>query len=118
MDAIEFGLIERYQEYHGRDPDPDEVKDLFELAMGPVQREFGREYMAESADESGNPLLEHVEFEKEGRTVEFDKPNEIIETISALRREDRLSKKDLGLMKDPDTKQAESVDSLADVIDT
>lgn len=118
VDAIEHALIERYREFHGRDPDEADTKDLFELAMGPIQREFGREYMASQADESGNPMLEHVEMQDDGQTVEFDKPNEILDKIGDLRREDRMMKKHMGLFKDPETQQAESVETLADAVDT
>lgn len=116
VDQLEHALIERYREFHGRDPDPMDAKDLFELAMGPIQREFGRDYMAEQWDESGNPLLKHITMMTDAGPVEFDKPNEILDTIGDNRREDRLMKKHMGLFRDPETKQAESMRSIADIL--
>lgn len=111
VDKFEKALINRYQEYHGRDPDPADVKDLFEIAVGYVQRDYAREYMVEQAEESGNPLLEHVEMEKDGRTVEFDRPNSILEQIEANRKEDRMQRKDKGLEEDPESQKADAVEA-------
>lgn len=115
VDELEASLINRYEEYHGREPDRADVRDCFEVAMGYVQRDFAREYMVEQAEESGNPLLEHVEMEKDGKTIEFDKPNALLEAIGDSRREDRLTRKHKGLEKDPDTQQAEAQKDMADL---
>lgn len=114
VERIFVALLERYREFHGRDPDYADAVDLFELSMGPIQREFGREYMAEQWDESGNPLLEHVEYETDSGPVEFDKPNGILDKLIDSRREDRLMKKHMGLFRDADSKQAEANSDLAE----
>lgn len=114
VDRIEAALIDRYKEYHDREPDAADVRDLFEIAMGYVQRDFALEYMVEQAEESGNPLLEHVEMMKDGELIEFDKPNSLLDPLTDMRREDRMQRKDKGLEKDPETDKAESVSDLAD----
>lgn len=114
VDELEAALIDRYQEYHGRDPDKADVRDMFEIAIGYVQRDYAREYMVEQAADSGNPMLEHVEMYQDGTEIEFDKPNDILDKIGDNRREDRLGRRDKGLEKDPETQQA---DALADGVD-
>ncbi len=115
VDKLEKSLIDRYQSYHGRNPDHADVKDLFEIAVGYVQRDYAREWMVEQMEDSGNPLLEHVEMEKNGEEVEFDKPNSLLEHIDQNRREDRMQRKDKGLEKDPESQKADSMDNLAEV---
>ena len=117
VDSIIDSLIDRYKEYHGREPDRDEKEDFFEIGMQAIHRRFVRDYMAEQAEESGNPMLEHVEMEKNGETIEFDKPIELLDQITDSMRETRLMKKHTGLFKDPDTKQAEAMEkTLAEVL--
>lgn len=116
VDRLEKALIDRYQEYHGRDPDRADVKDLFEIAVGYVQRDYAREWMAEQMEESGNPLLEHVEYEKDGEENEFDQPNQLLDKINDNRREDRLQRRDKGLEKDPESQKADATESLAQLL--
>lgn len=116
VDELEAALINRYQEYHGRDPDKADVRDMFEIAIGYVQRDYAREYMVEQAADSGNPMLEHVEMCQDGTEIEFDKPNDILDKIGDNRREDRLGRRDKGLEKDPETQQADSLDDLSSII--
>jgi hypothetical protein len=113
VDKIEAALLNRYEEYHGREPDAGDAKDCYELAMGYVQREYARDYMVEEAAESGNPLLSHVEMEKNGDLIEFDKPNEVLGVVNDIRREDRLTRQTKGLEKDPETQKAEAQEDLA-----
>lgn len=106
VDRFEGALIDRYQDLHGRDPDAADVKDLFEIAVGYVMRDYAREYMIDQMEESGNPLLEHVEMEKDGEQIEFDKPNELLDKIEGNRKEDRMQRKDKGLEEDPGSQAA------------
>ena len=115
VDELEYALIERYKEYHGREPDKADVKDLFEIAVGYVQRDYAREWMVEQMEESGNPLLEHVEYEENGEQREFNKANELLDQINNNRREDRLQRRDKGLEHDPESQKAEATSDLAEV---
>lgn len=113
VDKFEKALINRYQEYQGRNPDPADVKDLFEIAVGYVQRDYAREWMIEQMEESGNPMLEHVEMEKGDKEIEFDRPNAILEQIDSNRREDRMARKDKGVEKDPESQKAEAIGDIS-----
>lgn len=115
IDNFESALIDRYQAYQGRDPDAADVKDLFEIAVGYVLRDYAREYMMDQMEESGNPLLEHVEMQKDGEEVEFDKPNELLEKIEGNRKEDRMQRKDKGLEKDPESRKADAMEDGFDL---
>jgi len=112
VDRIEAALIDRYEEYHGREPDLADIIDFYELALGYASRRLARGVMVEDAAKSGNPLQEHVEMEKGGSVVEFDRPHQLLDKISDQRREDRLTRKDKGLEKDPQSQQA---DAMSDV---
>lgn len=117
IDRFEAALIERYQDYHGRDPDPADVKDLFEIAVGYVQRDYARDWLADQMDETDNPMLEHVKMQNDdGTTTEFDKPNQILESIEDMRREDRMQRKDKGLESGPDDQAAENLGTIADIL--
>lgn len=117
VDALEAALIERYREFHDRDPDRVDVSDFFEIAMSTIQREFAREYMAEQLEGTGNPLIQEAEIELEdGAEMTVEQAHDILDKITDLRREDRLLKKHMGLFKDPDTQQAEATETLAEVL--
>lgn len=114
IDRFEAALIERYIDHHGHEPDPAHVKDVFEIAVGYVLRDYARDYLVEQMEESGNPMLEHVEMEKDGKQVEFDKPTELLEMIDSNRREDRMQRKDKGLENDAETRMADATEDAVD----
>lgn len=114
IDRFEAAMIERYIEHHDRDPDPADVKDVFEIAVGYVLRDYARDYLVEQMEESGNPMLEHVEMEQDGKKVEFDKPNDLLDKIDDNRREDRMQRKDKGLEKDPESRLADAAEDEAE----
>lgn len=117
VDEFEEAMTERYREYHGRDPDPADVQDIHEIAIGYVQRDYARDWLVEQMEESGNPMLEHVTMSNDdGSTTEFDKPNSILEMIEDNRREDRMQRKDKGLEDGPDDKAAEGMQSIAQAL--
>jgi len=118
VDQWEAALIQRYREYHGRDPDQADVEDLFELAVGYAQRRIARAYLAENADDELDLLMEEmvVGQRDDGSPITVDAPSKMLDAINQNRREDRLTRKDKGLEKDPDTQQAEATATLAEVI--
>lgn len=112
--AMFEALCTRYEEVHGRDPDYFARKRLSRMCIETVKEDLVDEWLAENAEESGNLLIDHIEFEgDDGETVEMDKPHEILEGMTALKRETRLTMKDMGLLRDPDTKRAEATGTLA-----
>jgi len=118
VDELEAALIERFREFHGRDPDPMDVSDLFEIAVGTVQREYARDWMADNAADGSNPMTEEmvVGQRDDGSPITVEVPARINETLQDSRREDRLMKKHMGLFRDPDTQQAEATQILAEVL--
>lgn len=117
IDELEAALIERYREYHGRDPDAADVRDCFEIAVGYAQRDFAREWMAEQMAETGNPLLHEVEIDfGEDASMTMEEPHDVLDAVTDLRREDRLTRKHKGLEKDPDSQRAEAESDLADAM--
>lgn len=118
VDELEGALIERYEEFHGREPDAADVRDLFEIAVGYVQRDYARDWLADNADDGSNPVTEEmvVGQRDDGSPITVEVPARINETLDSSRREDRLMKKHMGLFRDPETKQAEATETLAEVI--
>jgi len=113
VDDLEAALVARYEEFHGREPDRADVEDLFELAMGYVQRDYARDWMVDNPEAADNPTVETVYTDNGPIQV----PARIHEMLMDSRREDRLMKKDMGLFRDPQTETAEAVATLADITD-
>ena len=117
VDEFEEAMIQRYQEFNNRQPDPADVQDLFEIAVGYVLRDYARDWLVDQMEDTDNPMLEHVTMSNDdGSTTEFDKPNSILEHIEDNRREDRQQRKAKGLEQGPDEKAAEGIQSIAQVL--
>lgn len=118
VDELEAALIERYEEFHGREPDAADVRDLFEIAVGYVQRDYARDWLADNSEDDSNPMTEEqvIGQREDGSPITVEVPARINETLAASRREDRLMKKHMGLFRDPDTQQAEATETLAEVL--
>jgi len=118
VDEWEAALIERYQDFHGRDPDRADVEDLFELAVGYAQRRIARAWLAENAEDELDVLTEEmvVGQREDGSPITVEVPSNMLDAINQNRREDRLTRKDKGLERDPDTEQAEATRTLAEVL--
>jgi hypothetical protein len=117
VDEWEAALIERYKTFHGRDPDRADVEDLFELAVGYAQRRIARAYLVEEADTDTDIVTEEMVIDvnpETGEPITVDVPARMLGEITDLRREDRLTRKHKGLERDPETKQAEATEDLAD----
>lgn len=119
VDEWEAALIERYKEFHGRKPDRADIEDLFELAVGYAQRRIARAWLAENADDELDVLTEEmvVGQREDGSPITVEAPSDMLNAINQNRREDRLTRKDKGLERDPDTQQAEATDDLASAIE-
>jgi hypothetical protein len=118
VDELEAALIDRYEEFHGREPDAADVRDIFEIAVGYVQRDHARDWMADNAADGSNPMTEEIVVGQrdDGSPIRMEVPARLHETLTDSRREDRLMKKHMGLFRDPDTKQAEATQTLAEVL--
>lgn len=107
-------LCTRYERHHGHEPDFAAKKRLRRVGVEIVKEDLADEWLAEAADESGHLLMEQRETD-DGRV--YHVPNSIIEPLTALKRETRLTLKDMGLLGDPASKQAEATRTLAEVLD-
>jgi len=116
VDKIEYDLIERYNRTHGREPDYAARKNIFRTAIDIVKQDLADDWLAEKAEESGNPLMEKREMEKEGGIIEYHVPNSVHEVATRLQQETRLRIKQMGLFNDPETQQAESMESIAQIL--
>lgn len=105
------GLCARYERFHGYEPDHAAKKRLRRISIAIIKQDLADEWLAQEADASGHLLMEQRETE-DGETYEV--PNAVLEPMTALKRETRLSLKDMGLLQDPDTKQAEAIDGLGE----
>lgn len=113
-------LCSRYERLHGRPPDEFAKDRLSRVAIECVKERIADEWLAEQAEESGNLLIEQfvMDVDEDGRPITIEKENAILSELTALKRETRLTLKDMGLVRDPDTKQAEATLTLADVLDS
>lgn len=110
-------LCSRYQRLHGREPDEFAKDRLSRVAIECVKERIADEYLAEQAE--GNLLVEDViiDYDPETGPVEVSQENKLLSELTALKRETRLTLKDMGLLQDPESKKAEGMGSLADVIE-
>jgi len=108
------GLVTRYERVHGHEADYAAKKRLRRISIEILKQDLADEWLAEQSEESGHLLMEQREAE-DGRTYEV--PNAVLEPMTALKRETRLALKDMGLLQDPDTQQADATATLADVIE-
>ena len=111
-------LCSRYERLHGRTPDEFAKDRLSRVAIECVKERIADEYLSEQAH-NGNIL---VETEVIGHDPDTKQPqrvtqeNKILGELTALKRETRLTLKDMGLLHSPDDKQAEATRSLAEVL--
>ena len=117
VDEWEAALIKRYTEFHGREPDRADIEDFFELAVGYAQRRLARNWLVENADDETDLVTEEmvVGQRESGEPITVEVPARMLETLTDLRREDRMLRKHKGLEKDPESQQAEATRDLADL---
>lgn len=116
VDEWEAALIERYREFHGREPDRADVEDLFEIAVGYAQRRIARAWLTENAEDEVGIMTEEVPMGEGANVQMVEVPSKMLSAINDNAREDRLRRKHKGLERDPATKQAEATASGADAI--
>jgi len=111
-------LCSRYERIHGREPDSFAKDRLSRVAIECVKERIADEWLSEKADETGNLLIEEyiIDTDESGQPIKVESENQILKELTALKRETRLTLKDMGLLSDPDTKKAEAAESLAKVL--
>jgi uncharacterized protein YjcR len=112
-------LCTRYSRIHGQDPDEFAKDRLSRVAIECVKERIADDYLAEKAKD-GNVLVEDEVIgydEESGKPQTVTQSNKLLKELTALKRETRLTLKDMGLLRDPETQKAENVGSLAEVIE-
>lgn len=107
-------LCSRYERYHGNEPD-DFAKDrLSRVAIECLKERIADEYLTENAQST--ILTQRDVREVDGRTIMVEKENHILAELTALKRETRLTLKDMGLLRDPESQKAESQNEVGELV--
>lgn len=114
--ATHEALCTRFERTHGKEPDYLAKKRLSRVAVEIVKEDLADEYLKDN--HSSNLLVEDVtiDYDPETGPVEVSQANKLLSVLSDLKRETRMTLKDMGLLEDPDSSVAESVESLAVVL--
>jgi len=109
-------LCTRYEQRHGEEPDAFIKDRLSRVAIECVKERIADDYLARKAKD-GNVLVEDQETLTEQGVFMEEASNKILKELTALKRETRLTLKDMGLLNDPDTKKAEATEAaLAEIL--
>jgi len=108
-------LCTRYSRIHGQDPDEFAKDRLSRIAIECVKERIADEWLAEQAGDTGNLLIESfvLDVDEQGNPVEVEQENTVLKELTALKRETRLTLKDMGLLHSPEDKQAQATEDLA-----
>jgi len=111
-------LCSRYNRLHGEEPDAFAKDRLSRVAIECVKERIADEWLSEQAEETGNLLISSyiIGQDENDNPIEVEQENRILSELTALKRETRLTLKDMGLLKDPDSEKAEATRTLADVL--
>jgi len=111
-------LCSRYERLHAEEPDAFAKDRLSRVAIECVKERIADEWLSEQAEDTGNLLISsHIIGQTdEGQPIQVEQENQILKELTALKRETRLTLKDMGLLRSPEDKQAEATRTLADVL--
>ena len=111
-------LCTRYSRIHGQDPDEFAKDRLSRIAIECVKERIADEWLAEQAGDTGNLLIESfvLDVDEQGNPVEVEQENTVLKELTALKRETRLTLKDMGLLMDPETQKAEAAERTINAI--
>jgi len=109
-------LCTRYEQRHSEEPDAFIKDRLSRVAIECVKERIADDYLARKAKD-GNVLVEDQENLTEQGVFMEEASNKILKELTALKRETRLTLKDMGLLNDPDTQKAEATEAaLAEIL--
>lgn len=106
-------LCSRYERRLGQEPDAFAKDRLSRVAIECVKERIADEWLAQKGDETGNLLVEQF-YNDEG--IPQKRENQILKELTALKRETRLTLKDMGLLHDPESEKAESNRDLGEMM--
>lgn len=114
--ATHEALCTRYEEFHGFEPDFAAKKRLSRISVEIIKEDLADEYLKEEND--GHILTEEqvVDYDPDKGKISKSETSKVLTVLTDLKRETRLTLKDMGLLKDPDSQQADAVGDLATII--
>lgn len=107
--AMFEALCTRYEDIHGRPPDFAAKKRLSRVSVEIVKEDLVDEYLRDQADD--HPLVEEqvIDVDPEtGAPIRVERPNKLLPQLTQLKRETRLTLKDMGLLHDPESEAADA----------
>jgi len=107
-------LCTRYEHRLGKEPDAFAKDRLSRVAIECVKERIADEYLSKQAD--GSLLVESEFVNTDDGPVEIQQSNKLLKELTALKRETRLTLKDMGLLSDPETQKAEATETLSEVL--
>jgi hypothetical protein len=115
-DAYFEALCTRYEHRLGEEPDAFAKDRLSRVAIECVKERIADEYFAEQAE--GNLLVEKqiIDYDPETGPVSVEQSNKLLQELTALKRETRLTLKDMGLLHDPESQQANAQQEQAELV--
>jgi hypothetical protein len=115
-DAYFEALCTRYEHRLGEEPDAFAKDRLSRVAIECVKERIADQYFAEQSD--GNLLVEDViiDYDPESGPVEVAQSNKLLSELTALKRETRLTLKDMGLLHDPESQKAEAQSDMGEKV--
>ena len=108
-------LCSRYERIHGYEPDFAAKKRLSRVSVEMVKEDLADEYLKQNHSDHILVEDEVVGYTEDGRPQEVTQTNKILPELTALKRETRLTLKDMGLLEDPESKKAEATQDLAEI---
>lgn len=111
-------LCTRYERRLGEEPDAFAKDRLSRVAIECVKERIADEWLSEQADETGNLLIESfvIGQDDNGRPISVEQENQILKELTALKRETRLTLKDMGLLHDPESEKANAQQEQAELV--
>jgi len=109
--AAHESLCDQYERLHGRVP-WSEKKDLAEIAFEMAKLDMAKEYEAKNAADPELPLTESQIRQSDAGPFEIEEVSKVEKLKTAIRRENRLALKDMGIYHSPEKQQANEVGNL------
>ena len=109
-------LCSRYERIHGYEPDFAAKKRLSRVSVEMVKEDLADEYLKQNHSDHILVEDEIVGYSEDDRPQEITQTNKILPELTALKRETRLTLKDMGLLEDPESQKAEATQSLAKLL--
>jgi len=113
--AAHESLCDQYERSHGELPYSIK-KDLAEIAFEMAKLDMAKEYEAKNAADAELPITESQVRTSDAGPFEVEEVSKVEQLKTAIRRENRLALKDMGIYRSPEKQQADAEKTLAAVL--